>query len=82
MRSSFVGLIIGDSGKKSDRKSNCDEGSDVLALLAGLSKMTQSSGSVFLSSSSKSSWFLTLSSFNSESTKMTANFVLNCVILS
>ena len=75
IKSSFVGVTNGERINDCNMSSTCDYELDALGLLGGLSTIIQSVGSVLVSSSSKSR-FLISSSLNSESTKMTANFVL------
>ena len=79
IKSSFVGVTNGERINDREMSSTCDDELDALGLFGGLSMIIQSVGSVLVSSSSKSR-FLVSSSLNSESTKMTANFVLKSIM--
>ena len=79
IKSSFVGVREGERINDCEMISTSDDVFDGLRFSWVVSRIIQSVGSM-LSSSYSMSRFLILSSFNSESTKMTASFVLESVI--
>ena len=79
IKSSFVGVREGERINDCEMSSTSDDVFDGFRFSGGVSRIIQFVGSVLFSSSSMPR-FLILSSFNSESTKMTASFALKSVI--